>query len=144
MNLASKFAVFLTCLLGLGLMLQSEVQAQNNIVVSFVTTNSTPPPNNVQMQTQTGGNPVTIPPYSVMRLEWQVFDVPRPSLTLDVSKPTPILRWTGLTNVTYTVQRSTNLSSTWSTVGWIPATQTNLAFTDWLFGPLQFYRIVVP
>ena len=122
----------------------------NKFLETFVTgsdpslTNSTPPPNNVQMQTQTGGDPVTIPPYSVMRLEWQVFDVPQPSLTLNVSNSTSILHWTGLTNVTYTVQRSTNLLSSWSTVGWIPATQTNLAFTDWLFGPLQFYRIAVP
>jgi hypothetical protein len=122
----------------------------NKFLETFVTgsdpslTNSTPPPNNVQIQTQTGGNPVTIPPYSVMRLEWKVFDVPPPSLALNVSNQTPILHWTGLTNVTYTVQRSTNLFSTWSTVGWIPATQTNLAFTNQLTGPLQFYRLVVP
>ena len=77
-------------------------------------------------------------------LEWKVFDVPPPTLTLNVSNATPILHWTGLTNVTYTVQRSTNLFSTWSTIGWIPATQTNLTFTDWLTGPLQFYRFVVP
>ena len=122
----------------------------NKFLETFVTgsdpslTNSSPPPNNVQIQTQNGGNPVTIPPYSVMRLEWQVFDVPQPSLTLNVSNATSILHWAGLTNVTYLVQCSTNLSSTWSTVGWIPAIQTNLAFTDWIIGPLQFYRIVVP
>jgi len=122
----------------------------NKFLETFVTgsdpslTNSTPPPNNVQIRTQTGGNPVTIPPYSVMRLEWQVFDVPPPSLTLKVSNATPILSWTGLTNVTYILQRSTNLLSTWSTIGWIPATQTNLSFIDWSFGQLQFYRITVP
>jgi hypothetical protein len=32
-------------------------------------------------------NPVTIPEYSVVRLEWTVFDVPPPSLTLTVSNP---------------------------------------------------------
>jgi hypothetical protein len=122
----------------------------NKFLETFVTgadpslTNSSPPPNNVSIQTQTGGNPVTIPPYSVMRLEWQVFDVPPPLLTLKVSNTTPILHWTGLTNVTYTVQRSTNLLSTWSTVGWVPATQTNLAFTNWPTGTLQFYRLAVP
>jgi hypothetical protein len=110
----------------------------NKFLETFITgsdpglTNSTPPPNNVQIQTQRGGNPVTIPPYSVMRLEWQVFDVPQPSLTLDVSNSTPILHWTGPTNATYTVQRSTNPFSTWSTVGWVPATHTNLVFTDCL------------
>jgi len=122
----------------------------NKFLETFVTgfdpslTNSTPPPNSVQIQTQTGGNPVTIPPYSVMRLEWQVFDVPPPSLSLTLSNSIPILQWTGLTNVTYAVQRSTNLASTWSTIGWVPATQTNLAFTDWLIGPTQYYRIAVP
>jgi serine/threonine protein kinase len=122
----------------------------NKFLETFVTgsdpslTNSNPPPNNVQIQTQTGGNPITLPSYSVMRVEWKVFDVPPPALSLNMSHTNSILHWTGLTNVTYTVQRSANLFSTWSTVGWVPATQTNLAFTDWLIGPLQFYRIAVP
>ncbi len=106
--------------------------------------NSNPPPNNVQIQTQTGGNPITLPPHSVMRVEWQVFDVPQPSLTLSVSNPITILHWTGMTNVIYTQQRSTNLPSAWSTIGCIPAAQTNLAFTNWLIGQLQFYRLAVP
>ena len=55
-----------------------------------------------------------------------------------------ILHWTGLTNMTYTVQRSPDLLAPWSTVGWLPAVQTNLAFTNWLTGPLQFYRLAVP
>jgi hypothetical protein len=129
---------------------QDGVALTNQFLETFVTgsdpslINSNPPPNNVQIQTQTGGNPVTILPYSVMRLEWQVFDVPQPSLTLNVSNPIAILHWTGLTNVTYTVQRSTNLLSAWSTIGWNPAAQTNLASTNWLIGPLQFYRLAVP
>src|SRR5579863_181972 len=42
MNLASKFSVFLISLLGPGLALESEAQAQPDVVVSFVTTNPTP------------------------------------------------------------------------------------------------------
>jgi hypothetical protein len=42
MNLASKFAALLIWLLGFGLALKSEAQAQPDVVVSFVTTNSTP------------------------------------------------------------------------------------------------------
>jgi hypothetical protein len=61
-----------------------------------------------------------------------------------VSHTNLILHWTGLTKVTYTVQRSPDLLSLWSTVGWVPATQTNLAFTNWPTGTLQFYRIAVP
>jgi len=71
----------------------------NKFLETFVTgsdpslINSNPPPNNVEIQTLTGGNPVTVPPYSVMRLEWQIFNVPPPLLTLNVSNATPILHW---------------------------------------------------
>jgi hypothetical protein len=52
----------------------------NQMLITFVTgndaslANTSPPPNNVQIQTQTVTNPgaVTIPPYSVVRLEWYV------------------------------------------------------------------------
>src|SRR6202142_41114 len=42
MNPASKFAVLLIWLPGLGLALENEAQAQVDVVVSIVTTNSTP------------------------------------------------------------------------------------------------------
>src|ERR1017187_840394 len=42
MNLAFQFAVFLIWLLGLCVALESDVQAQPSVIVSFVTTNSTP------------------------------------------------------------------------------------------------------
>src|ERR1035438_5401296 len=42
MSPAAKFTVFLIWLLGLGLALEGEAQAQVDVVVSFVTTNSTP------------------------------------------------------------------------------------------------------
>src|ERR1039457_4268929 len=42
MNLAFQFALFLIWLLGLYLALESEAEAQVDVVVSFATTNSTP------------------------------------------------------------------------------------------------------
>jgi len=122
----------------------------NTFLETFVTgsdpglLNTGPPPNNVQIQTQTVGNPVLIPPYSVMRLEWKVFDVPPPVLHLSVSNSTPVLRWTGLANVTYNLQVSKDLSSPWSTIASIPATQTNFAFTSWPNDASQFFRISIP
>jgi len=106
--------------------------------------NTGPPPNNVEAQTRTGSNPVEIPPYSVMRLEWEVFDVPPPAVTVSVSDSTPVLRWSGLTNVIYAVQAAANPLSSWSTIGWSSATNTNLTFTAWLNGPLQLFRVSVP
>lgn len=47
--------------------------------------NSNPPTNNVVIQTVPVANPVTIPEYSVVRLEWTVFDVPPPTLAVTVS-----------------------------------------------------------
>jgi hypothetical protein len=60
--------------------MQDGVVRMNQMLMTFVTgtdpslANSSPPPNNVQIQTQTVTNPgaVTIPPYSVVRLEWYV------------------------------------------------------------------------
>jgi hypothetical protein len=59
---------------------QDGVVRTNQMLMTFVTgtdpslVNTNPPPNNVQIQTQTVTNPgaVTIPPYSVVRLEWYV------------------------------------------------------------------------
>jgi hypothetical protein len=122
----------------------------NQFLESFVTgsdpsaTNSSPEISPVQIQTQTASNPVTIPAYSVVRLEWTVFDVPQPSLAVDVSGPVQTLRWAGLTNVTYAVQGTTNLAGTWATLGKVSSTQTNFVFTNWNPGTLQFYRLLVP
>jgi hypothetical protein len=123
----------------------------NQFLETFITgsdpslTNASPPPNSVPIQTLTGGDPVTIPPYSVLRVEWKTFDVPTPTLSLSVSNSTQVLRWIGLTNVTYAVQGTTNLiTKVWSTLGLISATQTNFAFTNWYAGPMQFYRVTVP
>jgi hypothetical protein len=89
-------------------------------------------------------NPVTIPEYSVVRLEWTVFTVPPPSLSITASNSTQSLQWAGLTNVTYFVQGVTNLLSTWATLGSVANTRTNFSFTNWNSGVHQFYRLAVP
>ena len=66
--------------------------------------------------------------------------VPSPTLVLN---STNILRWQGLSNVTYSVQASTNLP-TFSTVGTAVSTTTNLSFTNQTGGEQQFFRVVYP
>jgi hypothetical protein len=123
----------------------------NSFLETFVTgsdpsaTNSSPELSPVGIQSQTATNPVTIPEYSVVRLEWTVFNVPPPSLALTASIPARTLGWIGLTNVTYDVQTTTNLAGTWATLGKISSTQTNFSFTDLNNSEsLRFYRLVVP
>jgi len=122
----------------------------NSFLETFVTgtdpaaTNSAPDVSPVVIQTQTTNNPVTIPPYSVVRLEWTVFNVPPPSLVLTKSNPVRTLNWVGLTNVTYTVQGATNLAGTWATLGKVSSAQTNFSFTDLDTESLRYYRLVVP
>ncbi len=106
--------------------------------------NSNPPTNNVAILTLTVTNPVTIPQYSVVRLEWTVSNVPPPVVTLGVSKTNQNLKWTGLTSVVYNVQGVTNLSGSWTTLGRAANTTTNFSFTNWNSGPQQFYRLAVP
>jgi alpha-L-arabinofuranosidase len=122
----------------------------NQFLETFVTgtdpsaTNSSPQNSPIQIQTATVTNTVTIPGYSVVRLEWTVFTVPKPVLSLSVSNAPPCLRWTGLTNVIYAVQSVTNLSGTWTTLGKVCTNQTSLSFTDLTPGSPCFYRLVVP
>ena len=85
-----------------------------------------------------------IPEYSVVRLEWTVFSVPPPTLTLSVSGPAQTVSWAGLTNVTYSVQGATNLLSAWPTLGKVANIQTSFSFTNWNTGPQQFFRVLVP
>jgi len=130
--------------------IQDGVAVTNQFLETFVTgsdpsaTNAPPPNSAIQIQSQLTNNPVTIPEYSVVRLEWTVFNVPPPALTVAVSNSTQNLRWTGLTNVTYSVQGATNLVSSWSTLGKVASTQTNFGFTNWNIGTMQFYRLAVP
>jgi hypothetical protein len=130
---------------------QDGVELTNQFLETFVTgsdpsvVNSNPPAtNNVVIQTVTVTNPVTIPEFSVVRLEWTVFNVPQPVLALSVSNSMQNLSWAGLTNVVYNVQGETNLSATWTTLGRIENTETNFGFTNWNSGPQQFYRLTVP
>jgi hypothetical protein len=129
---------------------QDGVALTNTFLQTFVSgsdpsaTNSAPDASPVFIQTQTVSNPVTIPQYSVVRLEWTVFNVPPPSLTLTAFKPARTLGWVGLTNVTYTVQSATNLAGTWATLGKVTSAQTNFTFTDPDTESLRYYRLVVP
>jgi hypothetical protein len=130
---------------------QDGVVLTNQFLETFVTAtdpsvvNSNPPAtNNVAIQTGTVTNVVMIPEYSVVRLEWTVFSVPPPTLTLSVSGPAQTVSWAGLTNVTYAVQGTTNLLSAWPTLGKVANTQTGFSFTNWNTGPQQFFRVLVP
>jgi alpha-L-arabinofuranosidase len=105
--------------------------------------NSNPPPNAIQIQSQLTNNPVTIPEYSVVRLEWTVFTVPQTVLSMTLTNKVPTVCWAGLTNVVYNVQSSTNFAS-WATLGKVSNTETNFSFTDLNTGNLQFYRLLVP
>ena len=106
--------------------------------------NTNPPLGNVVIQTQMATNPVTIREYSVVRLEWTVSTMPRPTLSVTISNAVQDLRWAGLTNVVYNIQAATNLLGTWTTLGRITSTQTNFGFTNWNSGSQQFYRLEVP
>jgi hypothetical protein len=130
---------------------QDGVTLTNQFLETFVTAadpsvvNSNPPAtNNVAIQTDTATNVVMIPEYSVVRLEWTVFSVPPPTLTLSVSGPVQTVSWAGLTNVTYAVQGATNLLSAWPTLGKVANTQMSFSFTNWNTGPQQFFRVLVP
>ncbi|HLX72973.1 MAG TPA: hypothetical protein VKV04_25390 [Verrucomicrobiae bacterium] len=129
---------------------QDGVAVTNQFLETFVTgsdpaaTNSSPQVSPVQIQTQTAINPVMLPEYSVVRLEWTIFEVPKPSLAVTVSNAVQILSWAGLTNVTYAVQSTANLADTWTTLGKVSNTGTNFAFTNWNIGKVRFYRLVVP
>jgi len=65
-------------------------------------------------------------------------DVPRPLLVLS---KTNSIRWQTVPGITYTVERSTNLTN-WSNVAQFTATAINAIFTNVLTAqPYQFYRV---
>jgi hypothetical protein len=107
-------------------------------------TNAAPPNSIVVIQSQTTNNPVMIPEYSVVRLEWTVFNVPKPLVCIGYTNSTRTLNWIGLTNVVYNVLGATNLLTTWPTLGKNSSTQTNFSFTDPVTNSSRFYRLTVP
>ena len=130
---------------------QDGTNLMNQFLETFVTgsdpsvVNSNPPAtSNVVIQTNTVTNPVTIPEYSVVRLEWTVFNVPPPVLAVTASNTTQNLAWAGLTNVVYNVQGETNLPGNWTTLGRVANPATDFSFTNWNSGSQQFYRLLVP
>jgi hypothetical protein len=130
---------------------QDGVVLTNQFLETFVTgsdpsvVNSNPPAaGNVAIQMLAVTNPVAVPEYSVVRLEWSVFDVPPPVLTVAVSNAVQNLAWSGLTNVVYNIQVGTDLSGSWTTLDRVGNTATNFSFTNWNSGPQQFYRLAVP
>jgi hypothetical protein len=128
---------------------QDDSPLTNQFLESYVTgtdpsvTNWNPSLSNVVIQTAVAANPLTIPEYSVVRLEWSVFNVPAPTLNI-TSTPPRTLQWTGLTNVVYDVLAAPSLLSTWATIGKVSGAQTNFVFTDPGSGTLEFYRLSVP
>jgi hypothetical protein len=106
--------------------------------------NSNPPTNNVVIQSQNTNNPVTIPQYSVVRLEWTVFCVTAPTVSMSLSNSVPTLEWQGMTNVVYNVQAGTNPGSPWMTLGKASSAQTNFSYPDQNVGQQRFYRLAVP
>jgi hypothetical protein len=128
---------------------QDSIELTNQFLETFVTgsdpsaTNSSPQVSPVQIQSRSVANPVTIPEYSVVRLEWTVFTVPRPVLTVTVTNSIATLQWAGLTNVLYSVQTTTDLAA-WATLARVSSAQTNFSYTDPNTGALRFYRLLVP
>ena len=73
--------------------IQDGAAITNQFLETFVTgndpsgTNSSPTLSPIVAQSQMTNNPVTIPEYSVVRLEWQVSTVPAPILSCRHLKP---------------------------------------------------------
>ena len=69
--------------------------------------------------------------------------VPVPSPVLSLAA-TNIIRWSGLSNLSYTVQTGT-LTGQWQAAGTAWSTTTNISFTNTAPPPAQnFYRVVYP
>jgi hypothetical protein len=129
--------------------LQDGVALTNQMLMTFVTgsdpglLNTNPPPNNLQVHTLAVTNPVSIPPYSVVRLEWQVFFVPVPLLTVKSTNSLFELSWPGLTNVNYVLQASTNFA-TWESLVTYSGSNTTKRYTETPSGTFRFFRVMVP
>ena len=71
------------------------------------------------------------------------FTVPAPYLVMASTK---VIRWQGVSNVTYSVQALTNLATTnWLTVGTATSTTTNFSYTNATPGAVQrYFRVTYP
>ena len=129
---------------------QDGVVLTNLFLETFVTgsdpsaTNNSPQGSPVFIQTASVTNGVTIPEYSVVRLEWTVTNVSPPTLAVSVADQMQNLYWAGNTNVIYNIQGVTNLPGSWTTLGRVVNTVTNFAFTNWSSVAQQFYRLEIP
>jgi hypothetical protein len=129
---------------------QDGVGLTNQFLETFVTgnnpsaTNASPQNSPIQIQSATVTNPVSLPEYSVVRLEWAVSGVPNPRLAIIGAGAGPELQWAGLTSVVYSVQAATNLLGSWTTLGKVANDSTNFSFTNSSAGLRQFYRLTVP
>ena len=75
-------------------------------------------------------------PYTVTN----VVTIPRPVLRLS---STNIIRWQGVSNVTYSVQAAGDLL-TFTTIGNAISSTTNFSFTNQSGGQRKFFRVVFP
>jgi len=123
----------------------------NQFLETFVTgsdpstTNSSPQASPIYIQSQLTNNPVSIPQYSVVRLEWTVTNVVPATLALSASNQIQTLNWIGDTNLIYNLQAAAKLlPPSWTTLGRVVNTTTNFNFTNWNSSPQQFYRLAIP
>jgi hypothetical protein len=76
---------------------------------------------------------ITLPQTPVM--------VPPPTL---VMFPAGVIRWQGVSNVTYTIRASTNLTH-WASIGTATSATSSFSFTNGTAGEVQrFYRVTHP
>ena len=56
-----------------------------------------------------------------------------------------VIRWQGLSNLTYIVQAKTNIEQTnWVTVGTATSPETSVSLTNQAETPRQFFRVLCP
>jgi hypothetical protein len=68
--------------------------------------------------------------------------VPAPALAMESAQ---VIRWQGLSNLTYIVQAITNIEQTnWVTVGTASSPGTSVSFTNQAEAPRQFFRVLCP
>jgi hypothetical protein len=128
----------------------------NQFTETFVTgpdpaqVNTNPPHNNIVMQTNSAANPITLPPYSVVRLQWTPTvpasggpGVEAPRLAAVVLGGDVVIDLTGTPGATYVLQQSQNLKN-WADVQTLSTSATGAApaFTPTAGATKKFYRAI--